>query len=38
MEDLFRDYWWLIFPIFGMAMRFSATLPQRAPHRARAWS
>ncbi len=20
MEDLFRDYWWLIFPIFGMAM------------------
>ena len=20
MEDLFRDYWWLIFPIFGMWM------------------
>jgi hypothetical protein len=20
MEDLFRDYWWLIFPIFGMYM------------------
>lgn len=20
MESLFRDYWWLIFPIFGMAM------------------
>lgn len=19
MEELFRDYWWLIFPIFGMA-------------------
>lgn len=22
MEELFRDYWWLIFPIFGMAMAF----------------
>lgn len=22
MEDLFRDFWWLIFPIFGMAMAF----------------
>ncbi|MEZ6022488.1 MAG: hypothetical protein R3C16_03510 [Hyphomonadaceae bacterium] len=21
-EDLFRSYWWLIFPIFGMAMAF----------------
>lgn len=20
MEDLFRDYWWLIFPLFGMFM------------------
>ena len=20
MEDLFRSYWWLIFPIFGLAM------------------
>ncbi len=19
-EELFRDYWWLIFPVFGMAM------------------
>jgi hypothetical protein len=19
-EELFRDFWWLIFPIFGMAM------------------
>jgi len=19
-EELFRDYWWLIFPIFGMVM------------------
>ncbi len=22
MEELFRDFWWLIFPIFGMAMAF----------------
>lgn len=22
MEDLFRSYWWLIFPIFGMGMAF----------------
>ena len=22
MESLFRDYWWLLFPIFGMAMGF----------------
>lgn len=21
-EELFRDYWWLIFPIFGMGMAF----------------
>lgn len=20
MEDLFRDYWWLVFPLFGMVM------------------
>ena len=20
MEELFRDYWWLMFPIFGMVM------------------
>ena len=20
MEDLFRSYWWLIFPIWGLAM------------------
>lgn len=19
-EDLFRDFWWLIFPVFGMVM------------------
>jgi hypothetical protein len=21
-EDLFRDYWWLMFPVFGMIMAF----------------
>lgn len=22
-EELFRDFWWLIFPVFGMAMAFT---------------
>ena len=25
MEDLFRDYWWLMFPIFGMVMAVSGS-------------
>lgn len=25
MEDLFRDFWWLMFPIFGMLMAVSGT-------------
>jgi len=26
MDELFRDYWWLIFPMFGMAMAFWGTI------------
>ncbi len=33
MEDLFRQFWWLIFPIFGMAMGLIGML--QTEHRAK---
>jgi hypothetical protein len=34
MEELFRDYWWLLFPIFGMVLVFFGMMQE--DHRARA--
>jgi len=27
-EDLFRDFWWLVFPVFGMAMALFGVLQE----------
>jgi|GEM_PF-3462368 len=29
-EELFRDFWWLIFPVFGMVMAFVGLLQDGA--------
>jgi hypothetical protein len=29
-EELFRDFWWLIFPIFGMVMAILGVSRERA--------
>jgi len=27
-EDLFRDFWWLVFPVFGMVMALFGVLQE----------
>jgi len=29
-EELFRDFWWLIFPVFGMVMALIGTIQNGA--------